>query len=171
MDTPKSLCEEAEFERSFRSNGRSLRNFLLYKGASLSEAEDLMQEAFVRLWENCAKVQAEKAKSFLFTVGNNLFLNQKNREKVVWKFEKEYVPPSSDTRPDSALVGKEFQVRLEAAIKALPPGQREVFLLNRIEKMTYAEMANTLGVSVKAIEKRMHKALARLAKDLGPYKF
>lgn len=170
MDTPQSLCEEAEFERSFRSNGRPLRNFLLYKGAPLLEAEDLMQEAFIRLWENCSKVQVEKAKSFLFTVANNLFLNQKTREKVVWKFEKSYTSSSLDSRPDGELEGKEFQARLEAAIQALPPGQREVFLLNRIEKMTYAEMAKTLGVSVKAIEKRMHKALARLAKDLGPYR-
>ena len=171
MDRPNSLCEPSTFEGSFRQHAKGLRNFLYYKGSTWEEAEDLMQEAFLKLWHNCAKVPLEKAKSFLFTVGNNLFLNQKAREKVVWKFESSYRPSTHTVSPEFELEEKEFQQRLEAAIEALPPGQREAFLLNRIEKMTYAEIAEYVGVSVKAIEKRMHKALLKLARDLGPHPF
>ncbi|MEM7514507.1 MAG: sigma-70 family RNA polymerase sigma factor, partial [Bacteroidota bacterium] len=54
--------------------------------------------------------------------------------------------------------------RLEGAIAALPEKNRVVFLMNRIEKLTYQEIADSLGLSVKAIEKRMHKALIELRK-------
>ena len=54
--------------------------------------------------------------------------------------------------------------RLENAIAALPDTQRDVFLMNRIEKLTYREIAERLSVSVKAIEKRMSKALKQLSK-------
>jgi len=57
---------------------------------------------------------------------------------------------------------------LEEAINSLPEGQREVFLLNRIEKHTYKQIAEMLDVSVKAIEKRMHKALLKLKTLLHP---
>ena len=56
----------------------------------------------------------------------------------------------------------EFKLRLEQAISELPETQREVFLMNRIDKLTYAEIAERLGVSVKAIEKRMGKALKHM---------
>ncbi|GAB5524599.1 MAG: hypothetical protein Roseis2KO_24710 [Roseivirga sp.] len=58
----------------------------------------------------------------------------------------------------------EFESTITQAIDQLPEGQREVFLLNRIEKKTYVEIAEMLEVSVKAVEKRMHKALVKLRK-------
>ena len=56
----------------------------------------------------------------------------------------------------------EFKNELETAINDLPEGQKEVFLMNRIDKLTYKEIAERLGVSQKAVEKRMHKALLKL---------
>ena len=57
----------------------------------------------------------------------------------------------------------EFKSKIEATLNAMPDGAREVFLLNRMEKMTYAQIADSLGLSVKAIEKRMQKALEIMA--------
>ena len=171
MATQKSLCDPPEFEQAFRAHAQTLRNFLFYKGASSAEAEDLMQEAFIRLWKNCAKVPAEKARAFLFKVGGNLFLNEKAHEKVILKFEREQVSSKSAPSPEFEMEEKEFMDQLEEAISNLSEGQREVFLLNRIEKMTYAEIAALLGVSQKAIEKRMHKALLKLRDALGDHSF
>ncbi|MEO1436898.1 MAG: sigma-70 family RNA polymerase sigma factor, partial [Bacteroidota bacterium] len=66
--------------------------------------------------------------------------------------------------PEFLLREKEFAEQLEAAIAALPEKQREVFLMNRIEKMKYREISETLGISVKAVEKRMTKALVAIRK-------
>ena len=59
---------------------------------------------------------------------------------------------------------EEFRQQLMGIIAALPESQRTVFLMSRIDKMTYAQIADTLEISVKAVEKRMHKALKSLKK-------
>ena len=159
-----NICQEKVFQSIFVEQAERLRNFLYYKTGNLQQAEDLMQDAFGKLWENCAKVLLEKAKSFLFTVANNLFLNQVEHQKVVLKFEKRGHSQQSNLTPQFLLEEAEFKKRLENAISALPEGQRVVFLMNRIDKKKYREIAKELAISVKAVEKRMHKALAALRK-------
>lgn len=127
-------------------------------------AEDLVQDAFVKLWENCAKVPLEKAKSFLFTTANNLFLNKVNHQKVVLKFEQKGHSEADQQSPAFLLEEAEFKHKLENAINALPEDQRIVFLMNRIDQKKYREIAEILDISVKAVEKRMHKALLSLRK-------
>ncbi|MEN0006450.1 MAG: RNA polymerase sigma factor [Bacteroidota bacterium] len=162
MSTP--LCEEQTFKTIFLTHAERLRNFLYYKTGNVQQAEDLVQDAFGKLWENCAKVQLEKAKSFVFTVANNAFLNQVAHQKVVLKFEQQGHTQRTNEDPAFLLEEAEFKQRLMEAISNLPETQREVFLMNRIDQMTYKEIAEALGVSVKAIEKRMHKALVALRK-------
>ena len=65
------------------------------------------------------------------------------------------------------LLEEEFLIKLEKTIENLPETQREVFLLNRIEKMKYKDIAEKLGISVKAVEKRMHGALLVLHEKIG----
>lgn len=158
----KNVCQEKIFKSIFVAQAEHLRNFMYYKTGNLQQAEDLMQDAFGKLWENCAKVVLEKAKSYLFTVANNLFLNQVEHQKVVLKFEKRQHSERSNLTPQFLLEEEEFRKRLEDAINALPEGQRIVFLMNRIDKKKYREIAEELEISVKAVEKRMHKALVAL---------
>lgn len=156
------VCEEKIFETVFVSHAEHLRNYLYYKTGEMPRSEDLMQDAFSKLWQECAKVSVEKAKSYLFTVANNLFLNQEKRKKVVLKFEKSAPKSSRTESPQFLMEEKEFEKRLLEAIEALPEGQRAVFLMNRIDKLKYREIADVLGISIKAVEKRMHKALVKL---------
>ena len=160
----ESVCQSAVFDRVFLEHAEDLRNFMYYRTRSLEQAEDLTQEAFIRLWKNCAKVSVEKVKSFIFKVANNLFLNQQEHQKVVLKFQQFQVVQNEEQTPEFLLEEKEFLEQLQGAINDLPEGQREVFLLNRIDKKTYREIAEMLEISVKAVEKRMHKALVKLRK-------
>jgi len=125
-------------------------------------AEDLSQDAFIKLWENCKKVTVEKAKPYLFTIANNLFINKVNHQKVVLKFTSSAKSKTDQSDPLFILEKNEFKIRLEKAIAALPEIQRVVFLMNRIDQKKYREIAEELGISVKAVEKRMHGALATL---------
>ena len=86
--------------------------------------------------------------------------------QVKFKFQEASTsePSPNAPAPDFELETKEFQQKLEQALAALPENQRVVFLMNRIEKMTYAEIAEQLELSVKAVEKRMHGALVELRK-------
>ena len=158
------VCNETIYQETYFEHSEYLRNFLFYKSGNLGLSEDLVQEAFVKLWENCAKVSIEKAKSYLFTVANNLFLNSVSRQKVKLKFESFADTNKFENDPQFILEEKEFKVKLEKAIAALPETQRIVFLMNRIDKKKYREIAEELDLSVKAVEKRMHLALTELRK-------
>ena len=162
-----NVCEEGVYKKLFLDCGRQLRNFLFYKGATAAEAEDLMQEAFLRMWRDCEKVPLEKAKGFLYKVAGNLFLDAKKHEKVILKFQRmRPAIESTHEDPQFELETQELHDRLERAIAQLPEKQRTVFLMNRMDKMTYAEIADRLGLSVKAIEKRMSLALLEMRKIL-----
>ena len=81
-DTTNNICQEETFKSIFLEQAERVRNFIYYKSGKLHVAEDIVQEAFGKLWENCAKVVFGKAKSYLFTVANNLFLNQVAHQKA-----------------------------------------------------------------------------------------
>ncbi len=158
------ICEESIFKSVFLKHSEGLRNFLYYKSKDLNLAEDLVQEAFAKLWEKCESVELEKAKSYLYTVSSNLFLNKVAHQKVVLKFEKAPHSEKDEQTPHFLLEEQEFKSKLEKAISDLPEKQRIVFLMNRIDQKKYREIAEELGISQKAVEKRMHLALSQLRK-------
>lgn len=85
MEESQHICEESLFRRVFRAHSKDLYNFLYYKYGADNHPEDLMQEAFAKLWDNCKRVSADKARAFLFTVANNQMLNElarKNRPEL-----------------------------------------------------------------------------------------
>ncbi len=164
-DKQGALCEPAAFRLVFDAHYKLLRNFIVFRYRDLDLADDVAQNAFVKLWENCSILKKEQAKSFLFTTAIRLSLNQIKHQKVVNDFQVNFVPKTADKEsPQFLMEETEFKMRLENAIGNLPDKQREVFLLNRFENQSYAEIATALGLSVKAVEKRMHQALVTLRK-------
>lgn len=171
MSDQQNVCEEKTYQGLFRSLAAPLRNFLIYRGSEEEQANDLVQEAFIKLWENCAKVLPEKAKSYLYTLVSNSFKNEIAHMKVRMKYNEANADSNKTIEtPEFQMEEKEFKAKLEDAINSLVPTQREVFLLNRIEKKKYAEIAEILGISVKAVEKRMGKALKHLREKVKEIK-
>lgn len=169
MKFPTSICNPDTYAAFFRKNAPLLRNFLIYKYGSELEAEDVVQESFIKLWQKCDKVPVEKARSFLYTAAQNLSVSIKRREKIRLTFEKEEgveIDKSNET-PEFQLEEKEFFNKLQRSMENLPERQREAFLLSRIEKKPYKEIAEIMDVSVKAVEKLMHKALLKIKKEIG----
>lgn len=167
MNEP-SVCEEQSFSRLHQAHAAPLRNFLFYRFGSLEKAKDCAQEAFIRLWNNCSKVSFEKAKSFLFTTANRIFLDDTAHQKVVLKFEKrsDMSEAQSETNPEFLYQVDEFKDQLEAVISALPEKQRTVFLMSRIDKMKNQEIADLLEVSVKTVEKHITSSLKSIRTEL-----
>ena len=171
MSTPlSSVCEERVYAKVFRDYAKVVRNFILFKCGNEAQADDLTQDAFVKLWKNCAKVPLDKVKSFLFTVVKNDFFNEVAHQKVKLKFQQTKKDTVNKETPEFVLREKEFQQELNDAINSLSEKQREVFLLNRIEKKKYKEIAEMLDISQKAVEKRMHLALLHLRTKIKNYK-
>jgi len=158
-----NLCDESHFNSFYLKQVQAVNNFAYYKCGDKDQALDLVQDAFSKIWENCSKIDFTKAKTYLFTTVNNLFLNNIKHNKVVMAYAK--AAPYLDTNnqsPEYLLEEEEFKIKLQNAIAALTEGQREVFLMNRIDGKKYREIAEILNLSQKAVEKRMSGALKAL---------
>ncbi len=165
------ICEELTFAAFFKSQAKALRNYLYYKFGNEEQAEDVTQEAFIKLWENCANVPPEKAKSFVYTVANNTSLNHIAHQKVVLEYAKKAPDRSMDHQaPDYILEEEQFKVKLQRAIQNLSEAQRTAFLMNRIDGKKYHEIADELDISVKAVEKRISGALLELRKEIDNFR-
>ncbi|MFK2819601.1 sigma-70 family RNA polymerase sigma factor [Flavobacteriaceae sp. LMIT009] len=161
-----NVCEERMFSSLFEKHSKNLHDFLYYKFGENFNPKDKVQEAFVKLWENCAKVSPNKAKSYLFTVGNNLMLNEASHQKVVLKYKKTKPKTHTNETPQFILEGNEYMYKLQNAIANLSEAQRTAFLLNRIEGKKHKEIAEMLNISTKAVEKRIYGALKKLREEI-----
>ncbi|MBW1296387.1 RNA polymerase sigma factor [Aquimarina litoralis] len=163
----RSVCEERNFDSLFNTHYESARNYLYYKCGDLQQAEDIVQDTFVKLWKQCADVIYETAKSLIFKICNNALLNEFAHKKVVLRYENTPRNDKNYESPEFIMETEEFRQKLEQCIGKLAPKEREVFLLSRIDKKTYREIAEITNISVKAVERRMSKAFLILRKLLG----
>ena len=92
-------------------------------------------------------------------------------KKVVLNYQKNQASEESESNEDPQFIlrEKEFKKTLNNAIGSLTEAQREVFLLNRIDGKKYAEIAEMLNISVKAVEKRMSQALKNLRQQIPEF--
>ena len=165
-DISDNICNERLFSSIFEKHAKNLHDFLYYKFGEHFNPKDKVQEAFVKLWENCAKISPSKAKSFLFTVANNMMLNEAAHQKVVLKFRQEKPKSHTNENPEFLMQENEYMQKLQKAIANLSEAQRTAFLMNRIEGKKHREIAELLGISTKAVEKRIYGALNKLREDI-----
>ena len=164
-------CKENIFSDFFNKHSKGLRDFLLYKFGDVNQAEDVTQDAFITLWQNCADVPIEKAKSYLYTVASNSTLNKIARQKLALNYSKNSnANKMNSENPEFLLEEKQFKDKLLSAIENLNEKQRVAFLMNRVDGKKYYEIAEELSISVKAVEKRIHLALVELRKEFKNFK-
>ncbi len=166
MEETENVCNESIFNKVYSDFGKPIWNFVYYKCGDQAQADDLVQEAFIKLWQNCAKVSLAKAKSFLYTVANNTFLNEVAHKKVVLRHAQLQPKKVDNESPEFLLEERQYLKKLEKTIGNLTEAQRTAFLMNRIEGKKYREIAEILGISIKAVEKRMSQALATLRQEI-----
>jgi RNA polymerase sigma-70 factor (family 1) len=154
----------AKFRSIYDLYYESIRSFAYFKTGDVDLADDIVQEVFIKLWANLHSLKDETVKSLLYTIASNTIKNHFKHQKVVYNFQKQEPASESETadEADSALRQEELNRKLQAALAEIPEKSRDVFLMNRIEGLTYADIAERLGLSVKAIEKRMSEALSIL---------
>lgn len=165
-NTKEHVCEEKVFQSVFMKHAGTIRNYIYYKCGNENKAADIVQDAFIKLWQKCNDVPYKKAKSFLYTVANNLFLNDVAHQKVVLNYRGTAPKNYTNENPEFLLEEKQYNQKIQNAINNLTDGQREAFLLNRIDGKKYIEIAELLNISVKAVEKRIHGALVALRREI-----
>lgn len=169
-DLKENICEAKVFEHVYNTYSKDVHDFLYYKYGSQFNPKDKTQEAFIKLWDNCKKVTLSKAKSFLFTVANNMVLNDIKHRKVVLNHQK--LTPKSHTNetPEFILEQEQFYQRYTKVLANLSDEQRVAFLLNKAEGKKHSEIAEILGVTQKVVEYRIYSAFSILKKELEGFK-
>lgn len=158
--------DRTKFIELFHQMYQPVKNYIYFKTGDMDLAEDIAQETFTKLWEKKDDIREETVKSLLYTIAGNLCKNRFEHQQVIYEFAKKYKPEINPASPEFEMEFKEFNNKLERAIGALKEKNRIVFLMNRIDGFTYNEIADQLGLSVKAIEKRMKNALDELKKTI-----
>ena len=157
----------AEFQRAFNDWFVPVRNFIYFRCGDMELAEDLAQDAFIKLWESRDRVERATLKAYVYKIAQNQTINYQKRQQLFYRFQKQGSQDRDFDTPEKMIEMNEYEARLQEVIASLPDGGREVFLMNRLEDLTYQEIADRLNLSVKAIEKRMSKVLQIFRDKLG----
>ena len=169
-DLNDNICQEHVFERIYNKYANNLHDFLYYKYGAHLNPNDKVQDAFIKLWDNCKKVSLSKAKSYVFTVANNMMLNEVKHQKVVLKYQQSKHKHYTNESPEFVLEKQEFLNRYKLALERLTEEQRVAFLLNKADGKKHSEIAEMLGVTQKVVEYRIYSAFNTLKKELDGFK-
>ncbi len=156
-----------EFKKLFDSYFDEIRRYLLYRSGNAEVATDIAQDTFTRVWEKRLKIEKENSKRLLFKIANDLFISKYRRDKLEFEFFKHYKFEGKGHSPEDILRYRQLKDNYEKALSNMPEKQRTVFLMHRAEDLKYREIAERAGISIKAVEKRMKKALEFLRVNLG----
>lgn len=143
-----------------------VRRYVLYRSGDEDIATDIAQDTFMRVWEKQMMIDPQRVKGLLFKIAGDLFISQYRRKQVANNFFNTFQPTNKSLTPEDEINFQELKNAYDAALKSMPEKQRTVFLMNRIDELKYKEIADQLGLSVKAIEKRMSQALEHLKTHL-----
>ena len=161
-----NICEKLRFSKLYEKYAQTLSNILLYKYGDLLNPSDKVQEAFIKLWENCDKVKPEAVKTYLYTSANNMMLNEVKHQKVKFKYQKIKPKDYTNESPEFVMRKKEFSKRFEDVLSQLKEEERVAFLLSKVDGKTHKEIAETLGVTKKVAEHRIYAAMKYLKNNL-----
>ncbi|PYJ88182.1 MAG: RNA polymerase subunit sigma-24 [Verrucomicrobia bacterium] len=143
-----------------------------------SDAEDIAQQVFVRVWKNVKRYEPRaKFTTWLLKITRNLVFNELRRRSrhpaVPLQSETdEEERPLKDERavaPDASLLEHELQEAVDAAIAQLPETQRMAVILRRYEELSYEEIAGALDQSVSAVKSLLFRARTELRESLKRY--
>lgn len=167
----------AAFERLFRHFAAELATFAASYVDGEDEAEEVVHIVFCWLWEHRVTLpQPRSVRSYLFAAIRNRALNVVRDRRTEAAFRERAARAGGDgafapaaPSPDSELAARDIGHALAEALLRMPPRCREVYSLAREHGLTYAEIAETLGIAPKTVEIHMSRALAMLRAKLAPW--
>ncbi len=161
--------DKAEFESLFRSFYVSLVRYAKTLIKDQDTAEEVVQELFVRLWQEREKINIESSlNAYLFRSVHNRCLHYIDHRKVVERHAEDMSgrQQQTDEDPYEILHYKDRQERIARILEILPERCGVIFCMSRFEGLKYNEIAEKLSVSVKTVEASMGRALKEFRKEL-----
>jgi RNA polymerase sigma-70 factor (ECF subfamily) len=174
--------DDAAFEALFRKYVRQVVRFSLSFVGSQARAEELAQEAFVRVYRTRSRYQpAARFSTWLYRIVTNLCVSDARRAEhrfmaTVPRAQGDSEAPAvevGDLRDETSQTGEEHLLaqedldRIRGVLGRLPPQQRAALLLARVEGLSYDEVAQSLGSSVSAVKSLIHRATSTMRNELA----
>ena len=157
----------AAFDLLFEKHRGPVYNFARRMLGSRPAAEDVCQEAFLRMVTAAGTYEpTAKFRTWLFTIVRNCCVSLLRREQPVALSAEAFVPDGREMDPPAAATHAEAMARLERAITTLAPDQREAFLMRHRHQMAYHEIAEATGQPLGTVKTHIHRARLRLAEML-----
>ncbi|MCC4252557.1 sigma-70 family RNA polymerase sigma factor [Sphingobium naphthae] len=172
-----SLCSQAKelprnarlVEEIYRNEAPRLARYVRWRIRSRDEANDLVQEAFERLTRTFILGRVLDPRAYLRRIVENLLVDRRRRAPAGPHLPIEYAELLPVPAEQSyALEAADMIMLFKQAVAALPPRTREVFKLHRLEELSYRDIAERLGISVRTVEWHIAKALQQIDKALYP---
>jgi RNA polymerase sigma-70 factor, ECF subfamily len=139
---------------------------------SRAVAEELVHDVFVRIWEIRAEWRVDSLGAYLYGAVRRRALNHLRRQALHGAWEEREAPALSDAQaesPEDQILATDLASAAARALERLSPRNREAYLLHRQHHLTYAEIAVVLGVTPKAVERQIGRALQALRALLAGY--
>ena len=160
MDLPDQSLKASSFTELYRNHAREVYRFALYLSGDPALAEDIVSEAFLRIWDSVAVVRMESVRGYLFTIARNVFLHDLRRKRKQ--------DPLGDNHRVAETVVREIESKEDlrdtlAVLQTLPETDRAALLLRAQEGVSYEEIARVLGISLSSAKVKIHRARLRLA--------
>lgn len=170
-DLPEALRrgDESAFDALFRALYAPLCRYATgLTDGDPDEAEDLVQQVFVKLWEQRASLDVRfSIRAYLYKMVHNRALNRLRALRTRDRFATASAREPEPVAPPET--GAELQEQYRKALDQLPAQCRRIFELSRFEELKYREIADQLDLSVKTVETQMGKALRLLRTQLADF--
>jgi RNA polymerase sigma factor (sigma-70 family) len=150
--------------------GPALRRYFLRR-ANAADADDLVQDVFLLLQARGAASEIENVQGYLFRTAANVLARRRQRTTWPWGAQEdvEQVEGLADEiSPERILISKQAIDAIMRALEDLPERSAQAFFLYRFEHLSQEAVALRMGISVKAVEALMRRALRHLFDHVGP---
>jgi len=154
----------AEYNQVVDLFADGLYRFLLKNVRDTEKAKDLVQETYARLWTRVADVAYEKAKSYLFTSGYHLMIDQIRREKRQLEYTRQEMHTAFGA---SSRQYSDLPELLNEALERLPPVQKSVVMLRDYEGYSYEDIEQITGLSEAQVKVYIYRARVALKNYIG----
>jgi RNA polymerase sigma-70 factor (ECF subfamily) len=170
VDTRETaVLDEAVLERLYVKLEARMVNVVYRWVWSAEEAQDITQDAFMKVWSMRESVDLATVEALLYRIAVNLASNRRRKRRLWGLFGLDTIaePTSIAAAPDEGLETARSHARVRAAIDALPEKLRSVVVLSELSELPYAEIGAILEIPEGTVASRRNAALKRLAEALG----